>query len=1239
MERSLHPPTITLAKASKRVSIAILTFREDEEQAAHRHFPQSGLIVGGERRFSYYSVIETEDNSKLHVAVVRTQDTGPVVAANTVKDIVRDFAPAWIFLVGIAGGFPENEFSLGDIVLINRLQDLSITAAIEGGTVEYDVRGGAMHPDVLKLLQSKASLQSRLEGWTTRLHVQRPAERLPSNSKSKSYYGTPTSRAKVHHALWNNFKTGNSNARVPYVVCGPAISSGVLLKDTRLAEEWRKHERKAMCVEMELAGAYASLQNSQAGLTTRLLPIRAISDIVGYKRSATWTAYACDAAAAFARHLLGSGIISAEGIGGLNSKRHKARRPNQVATAETPTWKSSFPVYFETLESLPEKEFTRQANLFAEMLQFLCRQNGERQVRPEVWLRTMVEQIVAAPQGIPLAVRGAVGTGKTTLLALLAVCARRRLQDKSGMRIEYINLHSYDELTASQTRKDYEKRAEERLSSDVERLKELGRLRQVRLLVDGFDNYQRDRIPGYQARFKKLVKGLPGVCIIAIGEAHDEHQPHYRAVERGVPDEYKPLVDLERVPTETCDGLVASFCKVLSAQASSADLVDSAELCERCKSAGLKSVDLFELDVLRSAKVRPPMRDGRVEFTIALQNYLTRHLQADLDQRSHEVTDLVVACEDEMKKAARHVFVEDICKQPPTDHRYNVRCWGLFTAHPEVRSFLCAYHIIATLAAAGSQLRPKKNSTARINKDLAGYVFPETINRHAKALLNGARDTSLPTRVFAAISSVCEARLSARRQRATQETAPLIKQLDGLSKDSDLTYLCYLLGRFRTAERDKASTLLGRLKRWYIDQLQWADNAAIDEGDAVIRECLAKLRLLQCTILTSQICVSATDEERQPYINDFLSRLNHSGWRGQTCAFHLKYYGDRLFEYEVDKHLSFHADDLDPFPRTLKALSKWLKRSDGAERNSPLYAVQIGVLGALATARKIDTKALQKPGQEECLRGAYELLKHAKDSGSYSPASDSQLALSLRVLAAEGHIYPQAIVAKLYEAKFNTRRSGWIEHLSIDATVESVADHTWGAMLLAELLLPETLPPGPNSEDVQYSKAEVIRSLLVHDLPEAILGDRPITPSKSGYRDETARGEEKAWAQQLSRLGILAGYEPQLEMEERWDTVEDKVGPNGKIARAIDKLDTLVQMIIYSRKHARKDNKRWNAFFNNVREDFQKHAITHPLTRALVSQWLAWANYEWGQSGTNMQQDVLFQDVDKYYPGEKLDGE
>jgi nucleoside phosphorylase len=71
------------------------------------------------------------------------------------------------------------------------------------------------------------------------------------------------------------------------------------MKDPAVLIPWLQTARKILAVEMESGGVYRAAQER-----CPMLAIRGISDIIGLRRSDTWTKYACASAAAFTRAFL-----------------------------------------------------------------------------------------------------------------------------------------------------------------------------------------------------------------------------------------------------------------------------------------------------------------------------------------------------------------------------------------------------------------------------------------------------------------------------------------------------------------------------------------------------------------------------------------------------------------------------------------------------------------------------------------------------------------------------------------------------------------------------------------------------------------------------------------------------------------------------------------------------------------------------------------------------------------------
>jgi putative hydrolases of HD superfamily len=115
---------------------------------------------------------------------------------------------------------------------------------------------------------------------------------------------------------------------------------------------------------------------------------------------------------------------------------------------------------------------------------------------------------------------------------------------------------------------------------------------------------------------------------------------------------------------------------------------------------------------------------------------------------------------------------------------------------------------------------------------------------------------------------------------------------------------------------------------------------------------------------------------------------------------------------------------------------------------------------------------------------------------------------------------------------------------------ESVAEHTWRLCLMALVLAPE-FPA------VDFAK--LVKICLVHDLGEAIGGDVP-APEQARRREAgvaTGKGDDE-------RRDLMALLEPlptaiKTEIAALWDEYEAAQSAEAKLAKALDKLETIMQ--------------------------------------------------------------------------------
>jgi len=122
----------------------------------------------------------------------------------------------------------------------------------------------------------------------------------------------------------------------------------------------------------------------------------------------------------------------------------------------------------------------------------------------------------------------------------------------------------------------------------------------------------------------------------------------------------------------------------------------------------------------------------------------------------------------------------------------------------------------------------------------------------------------------------------------------------------------------------------------------------------------------------------------------------------------------------------------------------------------------------------------------------------------------------------------------------STMRSAWTS----DGRPESVAQHTWRLCLMAMLF-------GRSYPDVDM--ARLLRICVIHDLGEAIGGDIPAV--------EQDPAGSKAVQERADLLELLRPLPPRMreEIVELWDEYEAASSPEARLAKALDKLETILQ--------------------------------------------------------------------------------
>lgn len=302
-DQHTHIDAMHVSEVKGRVNYAIISVREDEYRSMLRRFPNRIRVDGGK---NVYDFCEFDLGSqKIGVSFCRTPEQGTSKAQSVARNLIEELQPDWILLVGIAGAVPYHEYCLGDVIIADRLHDFRVTAALEGGLRSQDTRGGPMDRDVEKVIAYLPGMSpAALQYWHRARNVRKrkPAESPPVDLNDDHYYGDMSWREAVQRCIRGGHPAGKTRLRPPKMFVGNTASSDTLVTDTKLAQQWKETAKNVCAIEMELAGVYEAVHDSS--VKPKLMSVRAISDIVGYKRSPEWTEYACQSSASFAAALV-----------------------------------------------------------------------------------------------------------------------------------------------------------------------------------------------------------------------------------------------------------------------------------------------------------------------------------------------------------------------------------------------------------------------------------------------------------------------------------------------------------------------------------------------------------------------------------------------------------------------------------------------------------------------------------------------------------------------------------------------------------------------------------------------------------------------------------------------------------------------------------------------------------------------------------------------------------------------
>jgi 5'-deoxynucleotidase YfbR-like HD superfamily hydrolase len=1141
---------------------------------------------------------------------------------------------------------------------------VSVIEAGPDGRENIAGRGATITPGMIKLFDNTTHLDKKLGKWRELISIKKPNTgelRLNDDSNFKDVCYTSVTdeyRAILKRSLERKFKNEEWISRI---VSSPGVSGNNLVKDPKILDEYKKIARDATHVEMELGGFMkGAIGYKTEGANLEIAAIRSISDVVGLIRSDEWADYARCVAATFAFSLIYTSALFDPDSSNPISLPNNTTNIKSVSkhSSASNVFSSPAPRFIEDMNKLSLENFKEMTKVLSRLFFKISEHSARKAIKlsEEGFLLELAEWIYRskATDGPILRISGAVGTGKTTLLTAIATCIRRVHQQENEI-VDYINVHEFDELPIEdgESASHYRLRISELLERRIQRFLATLEGRAAILFVDGFDTYRRDRISGSQERFLKAIRQHGGVKVVGVGNypLDSELPAREKKVVPELGDMELKLIDFPVSDPAEVFKSFESTSKFMSRKSLSAD-----QMKKICTHLSLENVDLLLLDILSHIQ-SPPGNVVALTESAILMNYLKEKMAKSYpDRELREMFDDV----------ARYVYHEDVIDSTERGGesidesiRFSICGWSICTAHPRIRSFLRAFHIISELSKQGSS----RNNEEKLAPN-EGFLFPRIDNVHAKWLLNSNLG-GLSEKVDRDIVSYAERRLTPLLRKSTDLNESF--EMSILRKDSEFSkysHLVYLLGRIGDNNlRERAKVLLSALKRVLLDEVfpnlvKSIDKVRLDKTSLLLAGGMqedvpedlalscAKLRVAQCCVLISLINVSPPPEKRLS-CDLFLMLLGFEKWREMVCSFHLRYYKDRPFVCNISDFVA-NVENRGSFSRTISYVTRQFESAAVSNQKNksdfdPLLNVSLAVLCALAINRKIAVGPQNQHNREDLEYKTTEIERVSslldKVSGfSFWNGIELICKLTKRIISVEGELYPQNFLLKMFELKGVTQRSGWITHLGLTGNVESIAEHCWGTMILAEVLLPEVATQNFSPEEAeQYNKSEIIRCLLMHEIGESVIGDWTLSDnSLRGRRTPEQTEAEQEWVKMFAILGIMPKWLPQVEFEARWQIHRDVIGINGVIVKTIDKLDALIQLVVLKRRCVLEGEKKYAGSERSVNDwrlefekDLKKVAKRSVFTESLISEWLVWVDFEWDRNGP-MQYLSIFKNIIKF---------
>ncbi len=382
--------------------------------------------------------------------------------------------------------------------------------------------------------------------------------------------------------------------------------------------------------------------------------------------------------------------------------------------------------------------------------------------------------------------------------------------------------------------------------------------------------------------------------------------------------------------------------------------------------------------------------------------------------------------------------------------------------------------------------------------------------------------------------------------------------------------LCYLLPRvFGEIENEDIRSVLQAEKSKINKKLVEIDNDTFKDYDCIDKD--KELVLLLRTI----VCGLAICGEFEP-LYDFVKKiLNDQRYMHLNRQFYIDYYANVSKDMSLE-NISLAEANRESIKTTLLQLRHQILRAvgTGSFRNYNLFVLDVVTyFTIIQECDNSDDKRLTKEQNSSAKNLLNTLLNNDEALKRLKKVQELYDYLHLLKLNIDKDS-SIGVLENLYSLK-TRKRAGW-EARGIK-NGESIADHIYGAYLLGLLYLPEGKPDFSDTDYSEYCKERVLNMILLHDIGESYTGDIVSTQKTD---------KEKFEEQQITRAIFMSSTYSEVSSlvyyKEIWDEFTKNSTINARVAHEIDKIENLVQILIY-RKAGKNisDFEKWKGYLRN----------------------------------------------------------